>query len=156
MVKTREMASELKPAEAPGKEITGEGECCQCEIQDSGLFDPSLPHPAVTRTMTDPFGKDIDSAALFRHGQLDALCLIVRTCIAKQSMAAITGPPGSGKTTAVRSVTDELPGNKYSVVYLGQDQDGTNVLTRLASSLGVQPKRYRTHLSMQISGSIEI
>jgi len=101
--------------------------------------------------MVDPFGKDIENADLFRHRQLAELQPLVRTCIVKQGMSLITGPAGSGKTTAVRSVTDELPSNKYSAIYLGQDQDGTNLLSRFASSLGLQPTRFRPRLAMQIS-----
>lgn len=66
-------------------------------------------------------------------------------------MGLITGPPGCGKTTGIRSVTDELPSHKYTVVYLGQDQDGTNLLSRFAATLGLQARRYRSHLTMQIS-----
>jgi len=99
----------------------------------------------------DPFGKNIGSADLFRHRQLEELQALVRSCVSQQVMGLITGPPGSGKTTCVRSVTDELPSHKYTVVYLGQDQIGTNLLTRFAASLGLQAKRYRAHLTMQIS-----
>ncbi len=101
--------------------------------------------------IADPFGKNIGSADLFRHQQLEELQALVRTCVSQQAMGLITGPPGSGKTTGIRSVTDELPSHKYSVVYLGQDQIGSNLLNRFAASLGLQAKRYRAHLALQIS-----
>jgi len=99
----------------------------------------------------DPFGKSTGTEQFFKHNQLEELQAIVRASINQKLLASITGPPGVGKTTAVRSVTDELPGHKYSVVYLGQDQNGTNLLRRFAASLGVQPKHHRPHLAMQIS-----
>ncbi|MGH9624784.1 MAG: ExeA family protein [Bryobacteraceae bacterium] len=99
----------------------------------------------------DPFGKSTGAEQFFKHNQLEELQAIVRVSIKQKVLASITGPPGVGKTTAVRSVTDELPGHKYCVVYLGQDQNGTNLLRRFAASLGVQPKHHRPNLAMQIS-----
>lgn len=105
----------------------------------------------VSEPIADAFGKNIGLADFFRHQQLDELQALLRTCITQQSMALVTGPPGSGKTTAVRTVTDELPSHKYSVVYLGQDQIGANLLSRFAACLGLQAKRFRMQLTLQIS-----
>jgi type II secretory pathway predicted ATPase ExeA len=99
----------------------------------------------------DPFGKNTGAEQFFKHIQLEELQATVKASIHQKVLASITGPPGVGKTTAVRSVTDELPGHKYGVVYLGQDQNGTNLLRRLAAALGVQPKHHRPNLAMQIS-----
>jgi len=101
-------------------------------------------------SIIDPFGKSTGIEQFFKHNQLEELQAIVRASINHKVMASITGPPGV-KTTGVRSVTDELPAHKYSVVYLGQDQNGTNLLRRFAASLGVQPKHQRPGLAMQIS-----
>jgi type II secretory pathway predicted ATPase ExeA len=101
--------------------------------------------------VVDPFGKSTGAEQFFKHNQLEELQSLVRTSINQKSLASVTGPAGVGKTTAVRSVTDELPAHKYSVVYLGQDQTGTNLLRRFAVLLGIQPKRYRPHLAMQVS-----
>lgn len=105
----------------------------------------------TSRVFLEPFGKATGAEQFFKHDQLEELQAIVKASINQKALASITGPPGVGKTTAIRSVTDELPGHKYSVVYLGQDQNGTNLLKRFASSLGVQPKHHRPHLAMQIS-----
>lgn len=99
----------------------------------------------------DPFGKNIASEHLLKHQQMEELRAMIRSAIHKQAMALVTGPPGVGKTTAIRSVTDELPSHKYSPVYLGQDQSSVNVLRRFAHCLGMQPKFLRTRLAMQIS-----
>lgn len=99
---------------------------------------------------TDAFGKCVLAKEIFKHPQLEELKRVTRAAISQQSMLLLIGPPGVGKTTAVRSVTDELPVNKYLVVYLGQDQNGCNLLIRLAQSLGMQPKRFRAHLALQI------
>ena len=68
------------------------------------------------------FGKATGAEQFFKHNQLEELQAIVRASINQKALALITGGPRrSGKTTAIRSVTDELPGHKYSVVYLGQE-----------------------------------
>ncbi len=76
---------------------------------------------------------------------------MIRTSMANQLGMLITGPAGSGKTTALRSVTDELPSNKFAVSYLGQDRDGTNVLRRFVGKLGLTARHHHSHLSLQVS-----
>lgn len=99
----------------------------------------------------DPFGKDIATDHLFTHQQLKEMQAMLRKSLETKIGMLITGPAGAGKTTAVRSVTDLLPANKYSVAYLGQDRDGTNVLRRFVGKLGLAPKRHHSALSMQVS-----
>lgn len=107
--------------------------------------------PPPVETTADPFGKNVANEQLFKHDQMEELRALIRSTVHKQTMALVTGPPGVGKTTAIRSVADELPSHKYSSVYLGQDQSSVNVLRRFAQYLGIQPKHHRTRLAMQIS-----
>jgi len=99
----------------------------------------------------DPFGKDVATDELFKHQQLSQLQEMLKVSISTKVGMLVTGPAGSGKTTSVRSVTDGLPAHKYSVIYLGQDRNGTNVLRRFLSALGLSAKRHHAHLSMQAS-----
>lgn len=109
-----------------------------------------VPQPSKLPAV-DPFSKSVDVKDVFRHQQLDELQEIIKTAIAQRSMVFVGGPPGVGKTTAVRSVTDTLPANKFTVVYLGQDQSGANLLNRFLESMGVRAKRYRAHVLLQLS-----
>ena len=99
----------------------------------------------------DPFGKDVGTDELFKHQQLMQLQEMLKVSISMKVGMLITGPSGSGKTTSVRSVTDELPSHKYSVIYLGQDRNGTNVLRRFVAAVGLSAKSHHAHLSLQAS-----
>lgn len=99
----------------------------------------------------DPFGKDVATDELFKHQQLGQLQEMLRMSLSTRVGMLITGPAGSGKTTSLRSVTDMLPGHKYTVVYLGQDRNGTNVLRRFLAALGITAKRHHAHLALQAS-----
>jgi type II secretory pathway predicted ATPase ExeA len=109
------------------------------------------PPSAAVEAIEDPFGKNVAGEHLFKHNQMEELRALLRSAIQKKAMALVTGPPGVGKTTAVRSVADELPGHKYLPLYLGQDQSSVNVMRRFAHSLGIQPNHLRTRVVLQVS-----
>lgn len=98
-----------------------------------------------------PFGKGIPEDELFSYGQMEELKSILRMAIEERSMVLVTGQAGVGKTTAVRAVVNELPTNRYLVVYVGQDQEGGSFGHRVAFGLGLQPKPYRMQVWMQIT-----
>jgi type II secretory pathway predicted ATPase ExeA len=99
----------------------------------------------------DPFGKHIATEEIYKHAQMEEMRHLVRAATMQRSMMLLIGPPGVGKTTGVRSVTDELPINKYTVVYLGQDQNGGNLMRRFAESLGLPVKGFRPSHVLSIS-----
>jgi type II secretory pathway predicted ATPase ExeA len=98
-----------------------------------------------------PFGKASTKEHIISYSQLEELRHLLHLTLGYRSMGLITGEAGTGKTTAVRTVTDELPSNKYSIIYLGQDQDGSNLCRRLSHSLGLKPRLSRTHTLLAIS-----
>jgi type II secretory pathway predicted ATPase ExeA len=98
-----------------------------------------------------PFGKGLPQEDLFSYSQLEELKRLVQLAIEQKSPLMLSGESGIGKTTAIHAALCDLPTNKYSVVYLGQDQDGSNLTRRLATALGLQPRNSRKHTWMQIS-----
>jgi type II secretory pathway predicted ATPase ExeA len=98
-----------------------------------------------------PFSQSLSSDELFSYSQLTELQQLLRLTIAQKTMMLTTGEAGVGKTTGVRSITDQLPTNKYLVAYVGQDQEGTSIWRRLASSLGLRPSMSRAHTRLSIS-----
>jgi type II secretory pathway predicted ATPase ExeA len=99
----------------------------------------------------DAFSKRVAFEDIFKHLQVDELQEIIRAAISQTSMVLVSGPPGVGKTTAVRGVTDTLPPNRYTVVYIGQDQNGANMLRRFSEALGLGGRRLRQHVVLQLS-----
>lgn len=98
-----------------------------------------------------PFGKNIPQDGIFGYSQFEELKQLLALTIQERSMALITGQAGVGKTTAVRAFTDELPTNKFNIVYVGQDQEGINLSRRMAGALGIPPQRSKTHTWLLIS-----
>jgi type II secretory pathway predicted ATPase ExeA len=99
----------------------------------------------------EAFKRNIVGEHLFRHSQMEELCRVLRAAISNKAIAMVSGPPGVGKTTAVRAVVEELPVHKYQPIYLGQDQSGVNVMRRFAHSLGIQPNHLKKRVVLQIS-----
>lgn len=104
-----------------------------------------------TSFQTTPFAKTFPDDGVFSYSQFEELKRLLKRTIEERSLALLTGQAGVGKTTAVRACTDELPTNKYQVVYVGQDQEGVNLSRRLASVLGIPPQRSKAHTWLLIS-----
>jgi len=98
-----------------------------------------------------PFGKAMTADEIFNYGQLDELKYLLKLAINERSIGLVSGQSGVGKTVGVHTVVSKLPTNKYSVVYLGRDQNGSNLIRHLAKGLGLPPARYRPHAWMQIA-----
>lgn len=98
-----------------------------------------------------PFGKGISADQIFKYPQLEELRRLMKLTVDEKSIGLVFGESGAGKTIAVHSVVSELPANRYSIVYLGRDQNGTNLIKHLAQGLGLQPKHFRVHAWMQIA-----
>lgn len=111
--------------------------------------------PKPPGALTDiRFGKDVGEDEIFSYPRYEELRTMLRLSIAQRALSLVTGKAGIGKTTAVRSLTSELAGSRYQVIYFGQDQDGTSLLKRFAQSLGLKPKHLRQQVSLQISQAL--
>jgi type II secretory pathway predicted ATPase ExeA len=100
---------------------------------------------------TSPFSKSLPEDGVFSYSQYDELSRLFRRVLDERSILLVTGEAGVGKTTATRAFTDELPTNKYQVIYVGQDQDGINLSRRLAAALGIPPQRSKANTWLLIS-----
>jgi type II secretory pathway predicted ATPase ExeA len=109
------------------------------------------PQMLGTSSANIPFGKSFAKDAVFSYSQFQELSHLLQLTVQQKSMCLVTGQAGVGKTTAVRTFTDDLPANKHQIIYVGQDQDGGNLCRRFAAALGFQPPRSRSHTWLTIS-----
>ena len=105
---------------------------------------------------SSPFSKNLAAESLFLYDQITELFNILQATVDDNSMALITGRAGVGKTTAVRGFLDQLPPNNYKVIYLGQDQRGQGLLSRLATELGLRSNCGWNKRILQITQRLEV
>jgi len=101
-----------------------------------------------------PFGKDITTKNLFSYPQLDELHQILELAVASRSGTLVTGEAGTGKTTAVRGFLDTLSVTHYRVIYLGNDQHGGALFSRLGAELGMRLSMARSQRMLQLTQHI--
>lgn len=100
---------------------------------------------------TAPFGKFFLGDDAFSYAQFEELHRFLALTVTERSMMLVSGQAGVGKTTAVRRFVDQLPTNKYQIIYVGQDQEGINLSRRMAGALGIPPQRSRANIWLKIS-----
>ena len=101
-----------------------------------------------------PFGKDLNPQDFFDYPQLTELHQHLALTISSATGMLITGDAGTGKTTAVRGYVTQLPVNKYRTIYLGNDQEGGALFTRIGLELGVKVSMGRSQRMIQLNQHI--
>jgi type II secretory pathway predicted ATPase ExeA len=102
-----------------------------------------------------PFGKSLLLEEPFIYKQFDEIAQLLNCAVKDKSIAMVTAQAGMGKTTATRAFVRSLPSNLYHVVYLGQDQHGTNLFRRFAQNLGLKPNQWRFQMALQLSQHLQ-
>jgi type II secretory pathway predicted ATPase ExeA len=98
-----------------------------------------------------PFSKRLQPEELFQYPQMIELHRQLTLAIRERAMLLVSGEAGVGKTTAVHAFMAELPSNKYLVIYLGQDQEGSSLWKRMAYSLGLKASIARAQTRLTVS-----
>ncbi|MBV8100855.1 MAG: AAA family ATPase [Verrucomicrobia bacterium] len=70
-------------------------------------------------------------------------------------MALITGRAGTGKTTGIRGFLESLPSSKYRIVYVGQEQRSSGVITRLLHELGAKTSVAWAHRTLKLTQKLQ-
>lgn len=112
------------------------------------------PSMSLSEIASAAFGKNLAEQDVFTYPRFEELQTILRMAAEQRAMAMVTGKAGVGKTTALRTWTNQLAANRYLVLYFGQDQDGSNLLRRFAIAFGLKPKFRRPELILQVSQAL--
>lgn len=88
----------------------------------------------------DPFLRDLPAEKRFRSAALDELQARLEYLLRLKGIGVLDGPPGSGKSTALRRLRDGLHPDQVRPVYLHDTSGNAADLYRLlALELGVEP-----------------
>lgn len=87
-----------------------------------------------------PFRKDIASEKLFRNEQLDELHSRLHYLVKTRAIGLLTGEPGSGKSTALRRLREDLHPEQIRLLYLHDTAvSPREFCDQIAFELGIQP-----------------
>jgi type II secretory pathway predicted ATPase ExeA len=87
-----------------------------------------------------PFQRDLQAEQLFRPPMLEELHLRLRYLVETRAIGLLTGEPGSGKSTALRRLRDELHPDQVRALYLHDTLvNPADFCRTLALALGLQP-----------------
>jgi general secretion pathway protein A len=100
------------------------------------------------------FGKDIPVGGILRYPELEELHYYLRNAVAQGSVAALTGPVGAGKSTALRAFLASLDPNQYAVLYIGYTASDRGLFRAMASGLGLSPAYLKGDLVGQLHQAI--
>jgi len=88
-----------------------------------------------------PFQRALQSDQLFRPPVLEELHLRLRYLVETRAIGLLTGEPGSGKSTALRRLRDELHPDQVRALYLHDTLvNPADFCRTLALALGLQPQ----------------
>lgn len=85
-----------------------------------------------------PFPKTVPPEAIFRPGQLAGALTRLQQLLYTREVGVVVGEAGTGKSTLIESLLEEIPLTRYRVIHLPIPQSKTRELYRaLATALGV-------------------
>jgi general secretion pathway protein A len=103
-----------------------------------------------------PFQRALAADQLFRPPVLDELHSRLRYLVDSQTIGLLTGEPGSGKSTALRRLRDDLHPDQVRTVYLHDTLiNPADFCRQLALELGLKPEWSRAMTFRQIQHEIE-
>ncbi len=103
-----------------------------------------------------PFQKTIASAQLFRAPALEELHSRLRYLVDTCALGLVTGEPGSGKSTALRRLRDDLHPDQVKTIYLYDTAvSPLDLLRQIALELGLVPPGSRALIRRAIQLEIQ-
>lgn len=101
------------------------------------------------------FSKSIPVERILRYPDLEELHCYLAHAVSDGCVAALTGPVGAGKSTAVRAFLATLDPARYSVLYVGYTASDRGLFREMARGLGLSPVHLKSDLVVQLHTAIE-
>ncbi len=101
------------------------------------------------------FSKSIPVDRLYRYPDLEELHCHLASAVGDGAVAALTGPVGAGKSTAVRAYLEGLAPGSCTVLYVGYTASDRGLFREMARGLGVAPAYLKGDLVGQLHTTIE-
>lgn len=101
------------------------------------------------------FSKAIPVEHLYRYPDLEELHCFLANALGDGAVAALTGPVGAGKSTAVRAFLAGLDPGRCTVLYVGYTASDRGLFREMARGLGVTPAYLKGDLVGQLHATIE-
>jgi len=103
-----------------------------------------------------PFQREIASAQLFRAPALDELHSRLHYLVENRALGLLTGEPGSGKSTALRRLRDDLHPDQVKTVYLYDTAvSPLDIVRQIALELGLEPPASRALIRRAIQLEVQ-
>ena len=104
-----------------------------------------------------PFSRTIASKDLYTPPILEQITGRLMYAVKRQLFAVFTGEAGTGKTTTLRSLKDQLPANEYQVFYVSDSKlTPRHFYKGLLEQIGCEAKFYRGDAKRQLHREIEL
>ena len=104
-----------------------------------------------------PFSRAIPTDKLYRGNDSDELIERLKWAAKRQLFAVMIGASGTGKTTNLRRLQDELHGSQYRVIYLSDSKlTPVTFYKGILKQLGFDAKHIRSEAKRQLHKEIEI
>jgi len=104
-----------------------------------------------------PFSRSIPTDRLYRGNDSDELVERLKWAVEGQFFAVMIGDSGTGKTTALRRLRDELENSKYKVLYVYDSKMTPRTFYKsILEQLGFEAKFMRSEAKRQLHREIEI
>ena len=104
-----------------------------------------------------PFSRDIPTAQLYLPVMMEEVLGRLEHAAQRQLFAVVTGDSGTGKTTTIRRLKDNLDPSKFMMMYLADSKlTPRHFYKGLLEQLGCEAKFYRGDAKRQLHREIEL
>ena len=102
-----------------------------------------------------PFSRDISVRQLYMHQDFQELKGRLKYAVENRLFVAVTGEVGSGKTTAIRAVADEINPVTHKVIYIAQsDMTPKSFYNEILEQLDIGPTYFKPDSKRKVNKAV--